>query len=98
MLGIQDDGSTVRTFREKDKRDTGLINGGFFICNPDVFDLVDGDTTVWEAEPMDRLVAKGQLGAFRHDGFWAAMDNVHDRAVLERMWAAGKAPWKVWRD
>jgi glucose-1-phosphate cytidylyltransferase len=98
MLGMSDDGATVRTFREKDKRDTGLINGGFFICNPDVFDLIDGDTTVWEAEPMDRLVARGALGAFRHDGFWAAMDNVHDRTVLERMWAANKAPWKVWND
>jgi glucose-1-phosphate cytidylyltransferase len=98
MLGMSDDGATVRSFREKDKRDTGLINGGFFICNPDVFDLIDGDDTVWEAEPMDRLVGRGELGAFRHDGFWAAMDNVHDRTVLERMWAAKKAPWKVWRD
>jgi glucose-1-phosphate cytidylyltransferase len=98
MLGINEDGATVRTFREKDKRDTGLINGGFFICNPGVFDLIDGDSTVWEAEPMDRLVERGELGAFRHEGFWQAMDNVHDRTTLERMWAAKKAPWKVWRD
>ena len=97
ILGIGED-STVQTFREKDRRDTGLINGGFFVCNPGVFDLVDGDTTVWENEPMDRLVQMGELAAYRHDGFWAAMDNVHDRTVLERMWAAGTAPWKVWRD
>ena len=98
ILGVSQDGNTVESFREKDRRDTGLINGGFFVCNPGVFDLVDGDTTVWENEPMDRLVQKGELAAYRHDGFWAAMDNVHDRTVLERMWAAGTAPWKVWQD
>lgn len=98
ILGISEDGASVDTFREKDRRDTGLINGGFFVCNPGVFDLIDGDSTVWENEPMDRLVQKGELAAYRHDGFWAAMDNVHDRTVLERMWSAGTAPWKVWRE
>lgn len=97
ILGLDEAGS-VKTFREKDKRDTGLINGGFFVCEKGVFDLIDGDTTVWEAEPMDRLVQQGELSAFRHSGFWQAMDNVHDRTVLERMWAAKTAPWKVWRD
>jgi glucose-1-phosphate cytidylyltransferase len=87
---------SVTAFREKDRRDTGLINGGFFVCEPGVIDLVDGDETVWEQEPMDRLVQADQLSAFRHEGFWHAMDNVHDRMVLEQLWASGKAPWKVW--
>ena len=98
ILGIGEDGGSVESFREKDRRDTGLINGGFFVCESGVFDLIDGDTTVWEQEPMDRLVQKRELAAYCHDGFWAAMDNVHDRTVLERMWAAGTAPWKVWKD
>ncbi|MGE3303101.1 MAG: glucose-1-phosphate cytidylyltransferase [Hyphomonadaceae bacterium] len=98
ILGLSEDSDTVSSFREKDRRDTGLINGGFFVCEAGVFDLIDGDATVWEQEPMDRLVQQGELAAYRHQGFWQAMDNVHDRTVLERMWSAGKAPWKVWAD
>jgi glucose-1-phosphate cytidylyltransferase len=98
VLGLDDKGESVHAFREKDRKDTGLINGGFFVCDSGVFDLVDGDSTVWEQEPMDRLVHGKQLSAYRHDGFWHAMDNVHDRMVLEKMWAEGKAPWKVWKD
>lgn len=98
VLRLDPDGQSVAAFREKDQRDTGLINGGFFVCEPGVFDLVDGDATVWEQEPMDRLVGRNELSAYRHDGFWHAMDNVHDRATLEKLWSGGKAPWKVWRD
>jgi glucose-1-phosphate cytidylyltransferase len=98
VLRLDESGQGVSAFREKDQRDTGLINGGYFVCEPGVFDLVDGDATVWEQEPMDRLVQRGELSAFRHDGFWHAMDNVHDRMTLEGMWTGGKAPWKVWRD
>ena len=98
VLGLDDSGEAVYAFREKDRKDTGLINGGFFVCEPGVFELVDGDSTVWEQEPMDRLVRANQLSAFRHDGFWHAMDNVHDRTVLEQMWSSGRAPWKIWKD
>jgi glucose-1-phosphate cytidylyltransferase len=98
VLGLDESGENVVAFREKDKKDTGLINGGFFVCEPGVFDLIDGDTTVWEQEPMDRLVHVRQLSAFRHDGFWHAMDNVHDRTALEQLWSSGRAPWKVWPD
>lgn len=98
VLRLGEDGQSVSAFREKDQRDTGLINGGYFVCEPGVFDLVDGDATVWEQEPMDRLVQRSELSAFRHDGFWHAMDNVHDRSTLEGMWASGRAPWKIWRD
>lgn len=98
VLRLDQDGEAVAAFREKDQRDTGLINGGFFVCQPAVFDLVDGDSTVWEQEPMDRLVGRNELSAYRHDGFWHAMDNVHDRATLEQLWSSGRAPWKVWKD
>jgi glucose-1-phosphate cytidylyltransferase len=61
-----------------------------------VFDLIDDDATVWEQEPMNRLVAKGQLASYRHRGFWQAMDTLRDRMTLEKLWDAGKAPWKTW--
>lgn len=92
VLSFSEDGAKIDGFREKDSVDVGMINGGFFVCEPQVFDLIDGDATVWEQEPMQRLVEKGQLGAFRHTGFWQPMDTVRDRAVLEAAYAAG-APW-----
>jgi glucose-1-phosphate cytidylyltransferase len=98
VLGLDESGEHVAAFREKDRRDSGLINGGFFVCEAGVFDVVDGDATVWEQEPMDRLVHAGQLAAYRHEGFWHAMDNVHDRTVLEQLWSSGSAPWKQWQD
>jgi glucose-1-phosphate cytidylyltransferase len=93
VLGFSEDRNRVDAFREKDSVDVGLINGGFFVCNPKVIDLVDDDTTVWEQAPMNRLVEMNQLAAFKHHGFWQAMDTVRDRAVLEGMWAKGNAPW-----
>jgi glucose-1-phosphate cytidylyltransferase len=92
VLSFSPDGKSVDAFREKDSVDVGLINGGFFVCEPQVFDLVDDDATVWEQQPMNRLVDKGQLAAYHHQGFWQAMDTVRDRAVLEAAWAKG-APW-----
>lgn len=92
VMGLSEDGDAVTTFREKDSRDVGLINGGFFVCEPGVFDLVDGDDTVWEQAPMQRLVDKGQLASFRHFGFWQPMDTLRDKAVLEKAWETG-APW-----
>lgn len=92
VMGLSTDNPIVQSFREKDSVDVGLINGGFFVCEPDVIDLVDGDATVWEQEPMNRLVEAGELAAFRHTGFWQAMDTVRDRQVLEAAYAQG-APW-----
>jgi glucose-1-phosphate cytidylyltransferase len=92
VLGLSESGDEVTHFREKDSRDTGLINAGFFVCEPGVFDLIDDDATVWEQAPMRRLVDQGQLAAFRHFGFWQPMDTLRDKAVLEDAWAKG-APW-----
>jgi glucose-1-phosphate cytidylyltransferase len=92
VLGLSEDGDKVTAFREKDSRDVGLINGGFFICEPRVLELVDGDSTVWEQAPMQRLVEQGQLAAYRHFGFWQSMDTLRDKGVLEAAWNAG-APW-----
>lgn len=94
VLNFEDD-HKVKSFREKDGRDVGLINAGFFVCEPQVFDLIDDDATVWEQAPMRRLVEKGQLRAYRHSGFWQAMDTLRDKAVLEEAWQRG-APWKLW--
>jgi glucose-1-phosphate cytidylyltransferase len=92
VLGLSPDTDKVLAFREKDSVDVGLINGGFFVCEPDVFSYVDGDATVWEQEPMNRLVDAGALAAYRHDGFWQAMDSVRDKQVIEAAYAKG-APW-----
>lgn len=94
-LHFDDDGINVAGFREKGRTDGGLINGGFFVCEPEVFDLIDGDQTVWEEEPMERLIAANKLRSFRHEGYWQSMDSLRDKQVLEAAWAANP-PWKVW--
>jgi glucose-1-phosphate cytidylyltransferase len=86
----------VRGFKEKPKGDGAWVNGGFFVCEPQVFDFIDGDDTVWENEPMERLSNARQLSAFRHDGFWHSMDTLRDRMVLEDLWRTGAPPWKIW--
>jgi glucose-1-phosphate cytidylyltransferase len=97
-LHLSEDGHDVKGFREKGATDGGLINGGFFVCEPDVFDVIDGDHQMWEEDPMARIVAKGELAAFHHQGFWQPMDSLRDKAMLEGIWAKGRAPWKVWQD
>jgi glucose-1-phosphate cytidylyltransferase len=89
------DGQVTR-FREKPSVGGNLINGGFFVLSPEVLDYIDGDETVWEREPMERLAQEGQLGAWEHPGFWQPMDTLRDRKRLEELWATGDAPWKVW--
>jgi glucose-1-phosphate cytidylyltransferase len=89
--------SSVEGFREKGQTDGGLINGGYFVCEPAVFDLIDGDDTVWEEQPMARLIERGQLSSYHHEGYWQSMDSLRDKEVLERTWKDG-APWKVWQD
>jgi glucose-1-phosphate cytidylyltransferase len=93
------DGQThISQFREKPNGDGegAWINGGFFVLDPKVIDYIDGDDTVWERDPMEKLADEGQLAAFRHTGFWHPMDTLRDRNVLEDFWGSGRAPWKVW--
>lgn len=89
-------GSKVRSFKEKPKGDGNMINGGFFVLSPRVIDLIDDDSTVWEAEPLELLSMQGQLAAYRHEGFWQPMDTLRDKHYLEGLWRSGSAPWKVW--
>lgn len=96
VLGLDDKHEMVDAFREKSSRDVGLINGGFFVCEPKVFDLIDGDLTTWEQEPMLTMAAQGKLASFVHTDFWQAMDTLRDKQVLEDLWAKKAPPWKVW--
>jgi glucose-1-phosphate cytidylyltransferase len=89
-------GDAVRSFHEKPHGDGAWINGGFFVLSPRVIDYIEGDDTVWERAPLERLAVDGQLVAFRHRGFWQPMDTLRDRNHLEELWNSGKAPWKVW--
>lgn len=91
------DGEVVKEFVEKPMGDGGYINGGFFVLNPSVVDLIDGDSTVWEKEPLERLAKQNQLGAFFHHGFWQPMDTLRDKNHLEDLWKSGHAPWKRWQ-
>jgi glucose-1-phosphate cytidylyltransferase len=88
--------SKVMAFKEKPKGDGGLINGGFFVLSPEVLDYIEGDSTIWEREPLERLASERQLGAYEHGGFWQPMDTLRDKTYLEELWQGGKAPWKVW--
>lgn len=86
----------VNSFLEKPKGDGSWINGGFFVCQPEVFQYLSSDSTIWEREPMERIAAEGQLQAFKHLGFWKPMDTLRDKQELEQAWESGKAPWKTW--
>ncbi|MBC7799271.1 MAG: glucose-1-phosphate cytidylyltransferase [Gemmatimonadaceae bacterium] len=89
------DHGQVRQFEEKPLGDI-WINGGFFILSPAVFDLIDGDDTVFEAKPLERLAASGELMAYKHEGFWQSMDTLRDKRLLEDLWKTGNPPWKRW--
>ncbi|GAB4513410.1 MAG: glucose-1-phosphate cytidylyltransferase [Roseibium sp.] len=89
------DGRVTR-FLEKPQGDGQWINGGFFVCEPSVLSRIAGDDTHWEAGPLESLAADGQLGVYRHDGYWAAMDTLREKTQLERLWQSGSAPWKIW--
>jgi glucose-1-phosphate cytidylyltransferase len=90
------DGDRITEFSEKPQTGEGWINGAFFVCEPEVFDYVDGDDTQWEREPLERLAKDGQLMAYRHYGFWQCMDTLRDKKLLEGLWENGTAPWKSW--
>ncbi|WP_031460809.1 glucose-1-phosphate cytidylyltransferase [Chloroflexus sp. MS-G] len=86
----------IESFKEKPKGDGAYINGGFFVVEPAAFDLIAGDETVWEREPLEQLAQRGQLAAYRHHGFWHPMDTLRDKNYLEGLWQSGQAPWKIW--
>ncbi len=86
----------IVAFDEKPQGDGAWINGGYFVLSPGAIDYIDGDETVWERDPLERLAADGKLSAFVHRGFWQPMDTLRDKTLLEEHWASGRAPWKVW--
>lgn len=94
-LNISTD-QNVLSFKEKPQTKEGWINGGFFVLEPEFFDLIDGDHTVLEEEPLERAAEVGQLKAYIHNGFWQCMDTIRDKNVLENLWQSRQAPWKVW--
>jgi glucose-1-phosphate cytidylyltransferase len=98
-FSLEKDKNLIYHFREKPKGDgheTAWINGGFFVAEPEVFNYIEGDHTVWEREPMEKMAHEGKLAAYRHSGFWHPMDTLRDKQVLESLWKSNEAPWKVW--
>ena len=89
-------GARVKSFLEKPRGDNRWISGGFFVCEPQVFERISGDATIWEREPLESLAKDQQLSVYKHEGFWGAMDTMRDRLYLEQLWEEGKAPWKSW--
>lgn len=86
----------IISFEEKPHGDGNWVNGGYFVLEPEVFDLIEDDATVWEHVPLEKLARNNQLSAFKHDGFWQPMDTLRDKVKLEELWNSKKAPWKVW--
>jgi glucose-1-phosphate cytidylyltransferase len=93
---LEFNGDQISDFVEKPKGDRRWISGGFFVLEQGIFDYLSGDEDVWEQEPLQRLSNDGELIAYRHTGFWAAMDTLRDRTYLEELWVTRRAPWKVW--
>lgn len=95
VLEISDQ-NTVTSFREKNQGDGNRINAGYMVLEPEIFDYIDGDETVFEREPLERVAAKNQLSAYKHDGYWQCMDTKREKDKLDELWNNGKAPWKQW--
>jgi glucose-1-phosphate cytidylyltransferase len=95
-VGVEGEEGRVTTFQEKPQGDGRWINAGFFVLSPKVVDYIEGDDTSWEHSPLEELANDGELRAFKHDGFWHAMDTMRDKAHLEELWSSGQAPWKTW--
>lgn len=93
---LEFDNEMVTAFREKSNTDTGWINAGFMVLEPEVFDYIEGDITIFERQPLEKLAAEKELIAYKHNGFWQCMDTVRDRIYLEGLWESKKAPWKGW--
>lgn len=94
--GLIFEGNMVKSFTEKPQAGEGWVNGGFFVFEPEVFNYIDRDETVLETQVLERLVAEGQLAAYRHPDFWQCMDTIRDKHLLESLWSKGSPPWKVW--
>lgn len=90
--------NAVKSFREKNLSDSPPINAGFMVLNPEIFDYIDGDSTIFEREPLERLVREGQLMSYMHKGFWQCMDNLREKETLEKLLENNAAPWKKWND
>ena len=95
ILDIEDDG-TITNFKEKKKEDGGWINAGFMVIEQGIFDLIEGDATVFEQYPLAEAARRGEMNAYRHKGFWQCMDTMREKELLEKLWASGEAPWKQW--
>lgn len=98
-FNLEDKNPRIKHFREKPKGggyDTAWINGGFFVLEPEIFDYIEGDATVWEREPMESLANNNKLTAFKHEGYWQSMDSLRDKTVLEDIWQKGNPAWKNW--
>ena len=93
---LEIENNEVKSFLEKPKGDGQMINGGFFVLSPKVIDLISGDSSVWEKDPLESLAKSGELMAYRHDRFWQPMDTLRDKNFLEKLWLSGEAPWKIW--
>lgn len=96
ILSIKE--GNVKSFKEKDPKDSSWINGGYMVMEPEVFKYIKGDQTVFEKDPLETLVKEGKLGAYKHNGFWQCMDTLRDKKLLEGLYESGNAPWKVWND
>lgn len=98
IIEVEADGR-VTNFQEKPKNEESWINGGFFVCEPKIFDYItDQDDAIWEREPLQKLANEGQLNAYKHRGFWRPMDMLKDKQDLNKIWDSGSVPWKVWKD
>ena len=95
VLETEKDG-TICAFREKSDNDGNFINGGFMVFSPKIFDYIDGDDTILERVPLERLASEGQLMAYKHEGFWQCMDTQRDKQKLDELWVSGQAPWRKW--
>lgn len=95
-LEIQDKDNSIRSFREKTKEDGGWINGGYMVLKPEVFNYIEGDSTIFERDPLETLAQQNQLVAYKHTGFWQCMDTLRDKQLLDSLLENKKAPWKVW--
>jgi len=95
LLQVEDNGQ-VSGFQEKPRGDGSWINAGYMVCNPQIFDYLENDQTILEREPLEKIAEAGELVAYKHDGFWFAMDTLRDKNQLEKIWDDGKAPWKLW--
>lgn len=91
-----DETSNIKAFREKDEVDGSMINAGFMVLKPEIFEFIEGDDTIFEKTPLETVAKMGELVAYKHEGFWQCMDTQRDKQKLEELWDSGKAPWKVW--